>query len=84
MWVITVFATVSISLGLHRGIQTLANFTFSVGLLVVFCLLFMDNTWFLLNSFVQSVGHYFQWVVQVGFQTDSWHSSASSSPEAQT
>ena len=72
VWVITVFATVSISLGLHRGIQTLANFTFSVGLLVVFCLLFMDNTWFLLNSFVQSVGHYFQWVVQVGFQTDAW------------
>ena len=60
VWVITVFATVSISLGLHRGIQTLANFTFSVGLLVVFSLLFMDNTWFLLNSFVQSVGHYFQ------------------------
>ena len=72
VWVITVFATVSISLGLHRGIQTLANFTFSVGLLVVFSLLFMDNTWFLLNSFVQSIGHYFQWVVQVGFQTDAW------------
>ena len=72
VWVITVFATVSISLGLHRGIQTLANLTFAVGLMVVFSLLFMDNTWFLLNSFVQSVGHYFQWVVQVGFQTDAW------------
>ena len=39
---------------------------------MVFSLLFMDNTWFLLNSFVQSIGHYFQWVVQVGFQTDAW------------
>lgn len=72
IWGITLAATISISLGLHRGIQTIANFTFAVGLLVVFSLLFLDNTWFLLNSFVQSIGHYFQWVIQVGFQTDAW------------
>lgn len=27
---------------------------------------------FLLNSYVQSLGHYFQYVVMVGFQCDTW------------
>ena len=76
IWFITVVATVSISLGLRRGIQSLANITFAVGLFIVFCLLFMDNTWFLLNSFVQSCGHYFQWVIQVGSQTDTFQQLA--------
>ena len=72
IWAITGFATVSISLGLRRGIRRAANVTFAVGLLIIFSLLFLDNTWFLLNSFVQSVGHYFQWILSVGFQTDAW------------
>jgi hypothetical protein len=35
------------------------------GLFIVFTCLFLDNTWYLLNSFVQSIGHYLQWIVQV-------------------
>ena len=59
-------------LGLKTGIQTLANVTFAVGLFLLFSLMFLDNTWFLLNSLVQSVGHYFQWIIQVGFQCDTF------------
>eukprot|EP00960_Hanusia_phi_P005693 165070-Hanusia_phi.AAC.1 len=35
-------------------------------------LLFTDNTWFLLNSYVQSLGYYIQYVIQVGFECDTW------------
>ena len=28
--------------------------------------LFADNTWYLLNVFVQSIGYYFQYLIQVG------------------
>jgi len=72
IWVITVFATASICVGLKKGIQTLANVTFGIGLFLMLALLFMDNTWYLLNSYVQSIGHYIQWLPQVGFQTDAF------------
>ncbi len=72
VWVVTAVATSSVLLGLRRGIRTLALFTFAVGVFVILCALLLDNTWFLLNAFVQSIGHYCQWVVQVGFQTDAF------------
>mmetsp|Transcript_5261 Transcript_5261/g.13385 ORF Transcript_5261/g.13385 Transcript_5261/m.13385 type:complete len:807 (+) Transcript_5261:137-2557(+) len=72
IWVITIIATVSITMGLKSGIQTLANVTFAIGLFLLFALMFLDNTWYLLNSYVQSTGHYFQWIVQVGFQCDTF------------
>jgi len=72
IWIITILATISICLGLDRGIQTLSIVTFVIGVILCVALLLMDNTWFLLNSYVQSVGHYVQWVIQVGFQCDSW------------
>lgn len=70
--VMTLVANFSVILGLHRGIQVLSTVTFSLGLFVMICSLFMDNTWFLLNSVVQSTGHYFQWFLQIGFRTDSF------------
>ena len=70
--VMTLVANFSVILGLKRGIQVLSTITFSLGLFVMMCSLFMDNTWFLLNSVVQSTGHYFQWVIQLGFRTDSF------------
>jgi len=76
IWFITIVATISISMGLKNGIQTLANVTFGIGMFVMFACLFLDNTWFLLNSFVQSVGHYFQWLISVSFQCDTWQQLA--------
>lgn len=72
IWVITAIATLSVISGLHRGIKGLSVFTFVLGCFVLLTLLLLDNTWFLLNSFVQNVGYYFQYIVQLGFETDSW------------
>lgn len=38
----------------------------------MFIVFFADNTWYILNLFVQSTGYYFQWVVQLGFHTDAF------------
>ena len=70
--VMTLVANISVVLGLHKGIQVLSTITFSLGLFVLIATLFLDNTWFLLNSVVQSTGHYLQYVVQIGFRTDSF------------
>uniref|UniRef100_A0A7S1HHQ7 Uncharacterized protein n=1 Tax=Hemiselmis andersenii TaxID=464988 RepID=A0A7S1HHQ7_HEMAN len=70
--IITVFATGSVMLGLDRGLKNMALCAFGLGNLLLVSLVMLDNKWFLFNSFVQSMGHYFQWVVQVGFETDTW------------
>jgi len=36
------------------------------------CVLFLDNTVYLLNLYVQSMGYYFQWILQIGFHSDAF------------
>ena len=38
----------------------------------MFIVFFADDTWYLLNVFVQSTGYYMQWLVQIGFHTDAF------------
>ena len=72
IWVITAIATTSVLLGLKRGIKTLSLVTFVIGLILLVILFIADDTWYLLNSFVQSCGYYMQWVLQVGFDCGTW------------
>ena len=34
--------------------------------------LFYENTWYIFNLYVQSVGYYLQWIIQLGFHTDAF------------
>ena len=43
----------SVLLGLHKGLKNLSIITFTLGNLLLFSLVYLDNTWFLLNSYVQ-------------------------------
>lgn len=70
--VITLIATLSVVTGLDKGLKRLSQLTFGLGNLLLFMLLYLDNTWFLLNSYVQSLGHYLTYVIQVGFQCDTF------------
>ena len=74
--VMTLVANVSVVMGLKKGIQILSTVTFTLGLFALLASLFLDNTWFLLNSYVQSIGHYLSYVVQAGFRTDSFEQLA--------
>ena len=72
IFIITGTATLSVVTGLRRGLKTFSQITFTLGNLLLFSLVYLDNTWFLLNSYVQSMGHYLQYITVVGFETDAW------------
>lgn len=38
----------------------------------MFFTLFSQNTWYIFNVFVQSIGYYLQWILQLGFHTDAF------------
>ncbi|EKX48971.1 hypothetical protein GUITHDRAFT_68154 [Guillardia theta CCMP2712] len=72
IWIITLIATVSVVTGLNHGIKALSLVAFGLGNMLLVMLLLTDDTWFLLNSYVQSLGHYITYVIQVGFECDTW------------
>ncbi len=72
IWVVTAIATISVISGLKVGIRRLSEVCFCMGMALMMFVLFYDDTWFLLNLYVQSIGYYFQWIIQLGFHTDAF------------
>mmetsp|Transcript_18055 Transcript_18055/g.35504 ORF Transcript_18055/g.35504 Transcript_18055/m.35504 type:complete len:809 (-) Transcript_18055:321-2747(-) len=73
IWVVTAMATISVVSGLDVGIKILSNIALLLGLVLWFLVLFLDDTKFLLNTIVESIGWYFQWnILQVHFATDAF------------
>jgi hypothetical protein len=81
IWIITAFSTISLLLGLDYGIQVLGNFTFVIGLFLLWAVLMLDDTWYLCNLFVQSMGHYMQWIIQVGFYSGAFDLADHAAPD---
>ena len=72
IWIITAIATISVVSGLKVGIRRLSEICFCMGMALMMFVLFYDNTWYLLNLYVQSIGYYFQYIIQLGFHTDAF------------
>ncbi|KAK3754420.1 hypothetical protein QZH41_000781 [Actinostola sp. cb2023] len=72
IWCITALATASVISGLKLGIRRLSELCFTIGMFLWFVVFFYDDTWYILNVFVQSVGYYLQWLIQLGFHTDAF------------
>lgn len=72
IWCITGMATVSVVSGLHVGIKWLSIICFGIGMFLMTAVLFLDDTWFLLNLYTQSIGYYFQHLIQLGFWCDAF------------
>lgn len=53
IWVITFIATASVCSGLQNGLKLISQVTFALGCILLLCLLYLDNTWYQLNLFVQ-------------------------------
>ena len=56
IWCITAVATLSVISGIKLGIRRLSEVCFCLGMFVMLIILFYDDTWYLLNIYVQSVG----------------------------
>ncbi|XP_028409336.1 uncharacterized protein LOC114531936 isoform X2 [Dendronephthya gigantea] len=72
IWAITAMATVSVVTGLKVGIKYISELCFCLGMFLMMFVFFYDDTWFLLNLYVQSIGYYLQWIIQLGFHTDAF------------
>lgn len=73
IWVVTIVATISVVSGLEVGIKHLSNIAFYLGMLLLFWTFALDNTAFILNFIVQSIGYYFQnSIILISFWTDAF------------
>lgn len=70
--IITMCATASVVAGLDIGIKSVSYVAFMLGnflILVVFCL---DETWYILNVLVSSLGFHLQHIIEISFDTDAF------------
>ena len=74
IWVITATATVSVLVGLHAGIKNLSKAAFYSGVALMAGLVCVDSPALLLNSYVQTLGHYVQWLITLSWDCDTWPS----------
>lgn len=72
IWVITAIATISTVSGIGMGIRRLSEACFGFGMFLMMVAMFMDETFYILNLFVQSIGYYLQYLVQLGWHTDAF------------
>jgi choline/glycine/proline betaine transport protein len=68
--IITLFATISVVSGLHRGIQSLSKIASVMAILLMLFMLIVGPTLFILNTMVQSTGRYLQSLIGTGTWTE--------------
>lgn len=69
--VITGFATISVYLGLDKGIRRLSNFNMTVAFLLIVFVFIFGPTLYLLNSLMVNTGTYIQNIVETTFWMDT-------------
>lgn len=73
IWVITIITTASVLSGLNVGIKYLSMAAFATGALLTLGVLMMDQTAYLMNLAVQTMGQYIQYAfLQLSFHTDAF------------
>ncbi len=71
--IITIFATMSLILGLDKGIRILSEWNMRLAIILLLFVLAVGPTLFLLKSFVQNVGHYVYEFFELSFWTNAYH-----------
>ena len=72
IWVITAMATISVVSGLKVGIRRLSEICFGLGMFLMLFIFFRGNTWYFLNVYVQGVGYYLQYAIELSFHTEAF------------
>ncbi len=70
--IITCFATLSLVLGLDKGIRFLSEWNVRLALFLLVFVLLVGPTLFLLKSFIQNIGHYIYEFFELSFWTNSY------------
>ncbi len=69
---ITLGATISVVLGLKKGIQILSSFNLKLAIVLLMALLFVGPTTFILDGFVENMGIYLQDFIQLSTWTEAY------------
>jgi choline/glycine/proline betaine transport protein len=72
IFIITIFATLSLVLGLDKGIRVLSEWNMRLGLLLLLFMLIVGPSLFIFKSFIQNIGHYFYEFFDLSFWTNSY------------
>ena len=72
MFVLLIVTLYFLCKGVNYGIRRLSEICFGSGIVLMLVVLLLDNTVFLLNLYVQSLGFYLQNLVKLGFHTDAF------------
>jgi len=70
--VITACAIGSVVMGLKKGIAFLSQLAVVLSVFIVLSILFLDETWFILNTLTSALGYYIWILPKVSFHTDAW------------
>ncbi|MBT6997376.1 MAG: BCCT family transporter [Prolixibacteraceae bacterium] len=70
--IITIFATLSLVLGLDKGIRVLSEWNMRLGLLLLLFMLIVGPSLFIFKSFVQNIGYYIYEFFELSFWTNSY------------
>ncbi|UII26593.1 BCCT family transporter [Fulvivirga maritima] len=70
--VITFFATLSLILGIDKGIRKLSEWNMRLALFLMLFVLVVGPTLFLFKSFVQNIGHYIYEFFELSFWTNTY------------
>jgi len=70
--IITLAATVSVVLGLDKGVRVLSEMNMRLGLIFLVLMLILGPTIFLLDSFIQNTGYYLQEIISIGTWTETY------------
>jgi len=81
IWIITFVSTISITTGLDIGVKWLSLIALIAGFFLLWVILVLDDTFFILNLFVQTLGHYIQYVTEIGFYTGAFDQAEHGAPD---
>ncbi|WP_407372111.1 BCCT family transporter [Carnobacterium sp.] len=71
---VTVLYLISATTGLDKGVKILSNINILLAVLLMFAVLFIGPTAYLLDLFVQSIGNYFQKLPEMSFRLGAFSS----------
>lgn len=71
--IITGAATISVVLGLDKGVRVLSELNMRIAMVFLFAMLILGPTIFLLDAFVQNTGAYFQEMISLGSWTEVYN-----------
>jgi choline/glycine/proline betaine transport protein len=70
--VITGAATISVVLGLDKGVRVLSELNMRLGIVLLIAMLILGPTVYLLDSFIQNTGAYLQELISIGAWTEAY------------